>query len=91
MFFKQNLDFDKFFTYSYNFYQIYFILNYQTSLTDEKIEYLGNKKYQLINPFPHCTFDVAHLTAELQISPPPQKDDIMQNKDNSDDVTGADL
>jgi hypothetical protein len=43
-----------------------------------------------INPFPHCTFDVAHLTAELQISPP-QKDDIMQNEDDSDDVTGADL
>jgi hypothetical protein len=43
-----------------------------------------------IYPFPHCTFDVAHLTAELQISPP-QKDDIMQNEDDSDDVTGADL
>ncbi len=42
------------------------------------------------NPFPHCTFDVAHLTAELQIGPP-QKDDIMQNEDDSDDVTGADL
>ncbi len=25
---------------------------------------------RFINPFPHCTFDVAHLTAELQISPP---------------------
>jgi hypothetical protein len=45
-----------------------------------------------LNPFPHCTFDVAHLTAELQISPPPKKkDDIMQNEDDSDDVTGADL
>ncbi len=43
-----------------------------------------------VNPFPHCTFDVAHLTAELQISPP-QKDDIMQNEDDSEDVTGADL
>jgi hypothetical protein len=46
--------------------------------------------YFSLNPFPHCTFDVAHLTAELQISPP-QKDDIMQNEDDSDDVTGADL
>jgi hypothetical protein len=46
--------------------------------------------YYIFNPFPHCTFDVAHLTAELQISPP-QKDDIMQNEDDSDDVTGADL
>ncbi len=51
--------------------------------------FLENHSKNAVNPFPHCTFDVAHLTAELQISPP-QKDD-MQNEDDSDDVTGADL
>ncbi len=25
------------------------------------------------NPFPHCTFDVAHLIAELHISPPQKR------------------
>ncbi len=50
----------------------------------------SNTPQDFVNPFPHCTFDVAHLSAELQISPP-KKDDIMQNEDDSDDVTGANL
>jgi hypothetical protein len=43
VFFKQNFDLDKY------LYHIYFKLNELTSLTDEKIAYLGNKKHQLFN------------------------------------------
>jgi hypothetical protein len=43
------------------------------------------------NPLTHCTFDVAHLTTEQWFAPPPHKDEIMQIKDDSEDVTGADL